>query len=614
MARGFALLRFGYFLIVGIILVAVLPFAFDALPAHAVGALVGACVIAIVLGLLFRSSVRGQLERDEVQLREQLAFADIHRVASLLAPASTTEEVGRIGVRELAHALRADVVHLWVDGDRERLTLVGATDSLADSGSAPSVLSSVDVNAPADALRLGQVLYFADRDAYAASYPGWVSVFDVQGARSAAAVPMRDESGGIGVLEVFYSRPQSFDDTQRGVHELYASQLAIALSRAQTRSREYAAAARLQESLLGPPTLVAGVGHTSRYLPAESALSIGGDWHNTYRLPDGRILIAVGDVVGRGIEAAMVMGQLRSAVVACALRCHEPSELLLCLDQFADDLPGAMSTTVALAFVDPEAESLTYICAGHPPPLIVSPSGSVRVLDNAITWPLSVGPDRPGGLGATESFPAGSMVLLYSDGLIERRREQLDEGIARLVRSVRANWNLPLDAVCDRVMDDALPDSRRDDVALLALRSPVSERDLFLVQLAATSQAVGRVRESLRSWLDEHRLSPDDQLAMLVAVGEACTNAVEHAYTSRGTNLVRVEACRRDGEVTCCVTDSGAWKDNAVRTARGNGLAIMQELMDHVEIERRPGGTAVTLTYRIGARPVGEHDAAAVHG
>jgi anti-sigma regulatory factor (Ser/Thr protein kinase) len=141
------------------------------------------------------------------------------------------------------------------------------------------------------------------------------------------------------------------------------------------------------------------------------------------------------------------------------------------------------------------------------------------------------------------------------------------------------------------------------------LRTPVATQDLFVTTLAAKSHAVGRVRESLRSWLDQHSLCPDDQLAILVAVGEACTNSVEHAYTSMGANLFRVEACCRAGIVTCCVTDSGAWKDNAIRTARGNGLAIMQELMDHVEIERRPGGTAVTLTYRIEAR-----DATAVHG
>jgi anti-sigma regulatory factor (Ser/Thr protein kinase) len=178
---------------------------------------------------------------------------------------------------------------------------------------------------------------------------------------------------------------------------------------------------------------------------------------------------------------------------------------------------------------------------------------------------------------------------------------------------VRANWNLPLDTVCDRVMDDSLPDARRDDVALLALRSPVATRDVFLMKLDAKSQSVGRVRESLRGWLDNLGLDPDDQLAILVSVGEASTNAVEHAYTSMGTNLFRVEACCRDGEVTCCVTDSGAWKDNAIRTARGNGLAIMQELMDRVDIERRPGGTAVTLTYRIEAHTVGERDASALH-
>ena len=109
-------------------------------------------------------------------------------------------------------------------------------------------------------------------------------------------------------------------------------------------------------------------------------------------------------------------------------------------------------------------------------------------------------------------------------------------------------------------------------------------------------------REQLREWLDAHGLSPDDQLAILVSVGEACTNAVEHAYNTEGRNLFRVEACCGNGQVLCCVTDSGAWKDNATRNARGNGVTIMNELMDDVSIERRTAGTAVTLTYRLGTR------------
>jgi anti-sigma regulatory factor (Ser/Thr protein kinase) len=427
-------------------------------------------------------------------------------------------------------------------------------------------------------------------------------VFDVQEAHSVAVVPAIGPRGAVAALEVFYDAPQSFTDLQRTILALTADQIGNAVERARTRDRENEAAVRLQESMLGPRVLVDGVGHSSRYLAAEQSLQVGGDWHNAQRLGDGRILIAIGDVVGRGLEAATVMGQLRSAVSACALRCTTPTDLLLSLDDFASEIPGAASTTIALAFVDIENQSLHYVCAGHPPPLLVSPHGAVRVLDDAITWPLAIGTRRRSDLGATVEFPPGSLVLMYSDGLVERRGEQLDVGIQRLVDSVARNWNLPLDSLCDRALEDALHDRRRDDdVALLALRSPAAVRDVFLMKTRATPDAVGLVRERLRGWLDDRGLSPEDQLAVLVAVGEACTNAVEHAYNELGRNLFRVEACVRDGSVVACVTDSGAWKDNATRTARGNGLAIMHELMDDVEVDRRNVGTAVTLRYRIGA-------------
>jgi anti-sigma regulatory factor (Ser/Thr protein kinase) len=355
--------------------------------------------------------------------------------------------------------------------------------------------------------------------------------------------------------------------------------------------------------LLGPPMLVDGVGHSSRYLPAEAALHIGGDWHNAQRLPDGRIMIAVGDVVGRGLAAATVMGQLRSAVSACALRCTTPADLLDCLDEFAAEIPGASSTTIGLAFVDVERQTLDYVSAGHPPPVFVSPDGQVRVLDCAVTWPLAIGRMPRGQIGATVPFPPGSLVLLYSDGLVERRAETLDTGIARLVEVVRAHWNVPMDALCDRILSDLLHGHLRDDdIALLALRSPVAAPELFLMKVNAAPDAVGRVRERLRAWLDGMALAPDDQLAVLVAVGEACTNAIEHAYGDGDANLFRVEASVRDGSVVCCVTDTGAWKDNATRTARGNGLTIMRELMDEVQVNRRPTGTSVTLTYRPGVR------------
>jgi serine phosphatase RsbU (regulator of sigma subunit)/anti-sigma regulatory factor (Ser/Thr protein kinase) len=569
----------------------------------AILALIAGSVLAIVLALLVRNWSRAAEARERERARERMAFSEVHRLASVLATAHTSDDIAALAVRETAGILDASDVHIWTIGERDRLHLAGSTDTLAQAGTAPSVLAVSDHNAPADVLADNRPLFFPTRDAYANAYPGWAAVLDVQAASSAAVLPARSDLRAIGAVEIFFREPREFGDDERMLLELTAEQIGNALGHAYAREREHAAAAKLQESLLGPQSLVDGVGHASRYLPAEATLHIGGDWHNVQRLADGRIMIAVGDVVGRGLEAATVMGQLRSAVSACALRCDTPAELLVCLDEFAAEIPGAPSTTVAVAFVDVARATLDYVCAGHPPPILVSPEGEARLLDNAVSWPLAIGPDRPAQIGARVAFPPGSLVLLYSDGLVERRREPLDEGIDRLVNAVREQWNAPLDSLCDRVLERVLRGHRRDDdIALLALRSPVATSNLFLMKVEATPAAVGRVRERLRAWLDEFELPPDDQLAILVAVGEACTNAIEHAYGSGRPNLFRVEARREGTAVVCCVTDTGAWKDNAARTARGNGLAIMRELMDDVVVVRRANGTSVTLTYRIGVR------------
>jgi serine phosphatase RsbU (regulator of sigma subunit)/anti-sigma regulatory factor (Ser/Thr protein kinase) len=623
--RGLALLRLGYVVVIGIMLIAVLPFVIEnrevtndlgdaigddgharsllrTLDRNGVLVLFGiaaATVVAVLCSSLVRRSVRATLEREEGLLRDRIALADVHGLASALSQARTVEEVGRLAVREACRALGASTVHLWVENDHDRLLLAGTTDSLAANGAAPSILSKTDVNAPAVAIRTGEILRFENRAAFAERFPGWVSVFDVHDAAALAVVPTRGPHTVYGALEVYFDRPARFDDVQQTLLALTADQIGTALERARTRDRENEAAARLQESLLGPRLLVDGAGHSSRYLAAEATLTIGGDWHNAQRLPDARILIAVGDVVGRGLEAATVMGQLRSAVSASALRCPTPGDLLLCLDDFAAQIPGAASTTVTVAFVDIDNQLLHYVCAGHPPPLLVSADGTTRILDDAVSWPLAIGAKRSPTVGATLPFPPGSLIVMYSDGLVERRGESLDVGIDRLTRSVGEHWNLPLDAMCDAVLDDALRGRRRaDDVAMLALRSPAAAPDVFLMKVSATTDAVGRVRERLRGWLDDRGLSPNDLTAILVAVGEACTNAIEHAYSDDGKHLFRVEACQRDGEITCCITDSGGWKDNELRSARGNGLAIMQELVHGVEIDRRATGTSVTLTYQ----------------
>ncbi len=565
----------------------------------AIVALLVASAVAAIWALWLRRWARASTEREERQLLELLSLSELHRLAASLAEPRSAQAVADAAVADVLPLLGAAIARMWVREGNDRVRLVAEKVLPPFDGGDIRVLSLDDPSPVADTLRERHARFYRTRDEAKAAYPNWASWWERQGAGGFALLPLRGDDDAFGLLLVFWAAPKDFDDHARTLLELAADNIGSAYTRASTREREHEAALKLQESLLGPSVLVEGAGHTVRYLPAETSLAVGGDWHNAQRLPDGRILIAVGDVVGRGIDAATTMGQLRAAVSASAPRCDTPADLLGSLDDFAHDLPGAQGTTVAFAYVDVYGERVEYLCAGHPPPLLVSPDGDVRLLDGALSWPLGIDEARPARLGTSTRLPAGSLLVMYSDGLIERRREPLDAGIERLVNSVEAHWALPLELLADAIVRDAFAGAtREDDVALVLLRTPVVSSRLFLVKAPARPDSIRRVRAELRGWLNQLGLDPQEVTGILIAVGEACTNAVEHAYGLGGRALFRVEASRTGDDVICSVTDAGAWKDNPDRFARGNGIAIMRELMDEVAIEFGPGGTTVTLRYQ----------------
>ena len=184
--------------------------------------------------------------------------------------------------------------------------------------------------------------------------------------------------------------------------------------------------------MLSPqPFALADIAVAARYVPAVAELSVGGDWYDVVPLDNERVAIAVGDIVGRGINAAAVMGQLRSALSVVARTTDSAVEAVARLDRFAHDIEGAKATTLLYGIVDPAVGTLRYTSAGHPPALIVSPDGTARFLDGGRGWPLAVAdPDRPRPEAVAELTP-GSTILLYTDGLVERRNERLEDGLAR---------------------------------------------------------------------------------------------------------------------------------------------------------------------------------------
>ena len=230
-------------------------------------------------------------------------------------------------------------------------------------------------------------------------------------------------------------------------------------------------ALRLQRALL-PSALDAppGVEVAARYLPATDLLEVGGDWYEVFAVPGGQIGIAVGDVVGHNLEAAAAMGQLRAGMLALATQGGHPGDLLAGLDAFAHAHAITDYATAGCAFLDPQRGELRFATAGHPPMLVVAPDGVVTWLEGARTRPLG---SLWGIVPAVEAhqLEPGSVVVAYSDGLVERRGRSITDGLERLAEHVVRHRTTPVDELCARVVGEMTGESPSDDdVVLLCLR------------------------------------------------------------------------------------------------------------------------------------------------
>jgi putative methionine-R-sulfoxide reductase with GAF domain len=283
---------------------------------------------------------------------------------------------------------------------------------------------------------------------------------------SLLGVPLLIGGTIIGVLHVGTLAPRQFTDDDVSLLRIVADRVAFA-----TQSRraevERTAATVLQRTLLpGPLPVVPGLELAARYVPAEDG-RVGGDWYDVFTLPSGWLCIAIGDVVGRGLGAADVMGRLRSALRAYAFLGGDPAEVLAKLDQQMQHFEPEMMATVLLARFEPSLARLHLSSAGHPPPVLAIPDRAAVLLDVPSDHPVGV----PGGLqrrATTINLPPGAMLCFYTDGLVERRDSSLDTGLGRLCASVVAG---PVESVCTEIMARLVGDDiPGDDVALLAVR------------------------------------------------------------------------------------------------------------------------------------------------
>jgi serine phosphatase RsbU (regulator of sigma subunit)/anti-sigma regulatory factor (Ser/Thr protein kinase) len=365
--------------------------------------------------------------------------------------------------------------------------------------------------------------------------------------------------------------------------------------RERERAREMEGVAlTLQRSLL-PRQLpdVLGARLAGRYVPAGQSLEIGGDFYDATELGDGRVAITIGDVAGHGVLAAGVMGQVRQALRAYVLEGHPPAELMSRLDRLVHESELAMTTCLCGIF-DPANGKLRFANAGHPPPLIRRAGGGVERLEGALSRPLGTWAGVHHAQDEVE-LGVGDTLLLYTDGLVERRGETIDVGIDRLAERLAGAPAGP-EEVCASIAG-ALEPRLGDDVALLALvRTEMAATELRVV-LPAHPSRLADLRRRLGAWLGAQGAGRTELEDIVLAVHEAAMNAVEHAYGPGDAELVVVARRRGDG-VEVEIADEGNWRDP--RDAhRGRGHGIMSAVMDEVTIEKGPRGSTVRLRRRL---------------
>ncbi len=367
---------------------------------------------------------------------------------------------------------------------------------------------------------------------------------------------------------------------------------------------EHRLAETLQEAMLGNAELDDDrMEVCARYQPAFEELTVGGDWYDIVALANNMIGLIVGDAVGRGLDAATAMGQLRSALTALALAGLDPAGALEAVGAFAHTIPGAHSATCLYVIVDPANAQLVYSVAGHMPPLVIAPDGRTRYLDDIQDPPLAAARlDRPRRSGRAE-FPAGSTLVLFTDGLVERRREPIDAGLDRLAAAAASTVALPIRPMCDQLIAELLNDQlQHDDVAIVAARLVKTHSDSFRRRFNANATNARLVRHDFQDWVAHYELGTEAQGDLTLAMGEALANSVEHAYAGGATGVVEVEAVLTDGLVHLAVRDHGLWRAPHDDPDRGRGLMLMRRLVDDVRVDTDGRGTVVTLEYRLRSR------------
>jgi serine phosphatase RsbU (regulator of sigma subunit)/anti-sigma regulatory factor (Ser/Thr protein kinase) len=419
-------------------------------------------------------------------------------------------------------------------------------------------------------------------------------LFHEKGVRSLLGVPLVVEGEVIGVLHVGSLTGREFQESDIELLQLVADRVALSIERSRLMVQGRIAAT-LQRSLL-PRQLpqVPGLRMAARYLPAADESAVGGDWYDVIELNNQCIGFVIGDVAGHGMAAATFMGQLRSAIRAYAFDTDGPGKTITKLSDFSDRMHSRMATVI-YATLNLNTWEVRIARAGHPYPLLIGADGAGEFLTDAGGPPIGT----LGGHVYDEqvlTLSPGETLLLYTDGLIERRGGQLSDG-ERALSDMAADSPDDPELKCQAIISELTKDAViADDIAILAVQT-VGLHELLEVEVPAEPAHLATSRHLIRRWIEANGGTDDDCAAFAIAVSEACANSIEHAYGPRKA-MVDLRAALVDGVATVTIRDHGEWR--APRGGnRGRGIPIMREFMDDVSVDRTENGTTVDLRRRL---------------
>ncbi|WP_443080282.1 SpoIIE family protein phosphatase [Streptomyces sp. SP18BB07] len=588
--------------------------------------------------LAIDNTARRAAAREAAAARRNLALLNEagSRIGNSLDLETTARELLDVVVPNFCDLATVDLYQGLLVGDETPPGLADGSAELRRVAFASAVSDAPFVGGPAP-VRVGAVHHYpfnsACSDALRTARPQEVPE-EGNLIQSTLAVPMVAHDTVVGLVQFSRTKgSEPFGERDRGLAVELAARAAVCIDNARLYRREHERALILQRSLLPPGDPEAsGLDIACRYLPGNAATEVGGDWFDVIELPGHRTALVVGDVMGRGLRAAVAMGELRTAVRTLALLDLEPAEVLSALDEIARGLgtPGGVQSTSRTAASRPSDKDLsevylatcvyavydsvtrrcTFANAGHLPPVLVEPGESALMLDVPPGMPLGVG-GEPFEEVEVE-LPEGALLALYTDGLVESRDHPLDEGLQAFVgaltdpgqppTTLRADTPRSLEDVCDHVLNTLDTHHGEDDIALLMARvQGLPEDSVGDWTLPREPRSVGRAREYARGRLLAWDLEPLVDTAELL-VSELVTNALRY-----GEGEIRLRLLL-DRTLVCEVWDAGLVQPRR-RRARdtdegGRGLQLVGLLSAAWGSRRTPRGKTVWFELPL---PGGEH-------